>query len=337
MSFPFKGPPREVIFNRWKKDLKRYNLLDKYYPIMDDAEMGAATMVTVKLSSDVLVSQGQTATIALHGFAAYAILRTSLDTLAKKFGVSTEQIRAPRLDISFPDSKSISLGVPIGDKIHVTSFMPEKVLPAEAKWYDPFMDFSPEMAVSGQVAVMSIKRDLISISIVHTKGGDLYVVTPQYLLLFFLLEAHRATDVDTKVRYRTFYRHTREILEAAEKIFASATQPQDLVAAAADFASSPFFPSVTTMGTMNNDDSYFIGQARNAEQLKDTPPPALGLSKNISDILVGLPSSYYPKPNRAHPVFDYSQNMFFRRSGHVSPGHVKGAEPPLTPGGQSPL
>lgn len=33
LSFPFDNPPREVIFSRWSKDIKRFGLLDKHYPI----------------------------------------------------------------------------------------------------------------------------------------------------------------------------------------------------------------------------------------------------------------------------------------------------------------
>ena len=31
--FPFNNPPMEDIFNRWEKDIYRFNLYEKYYPI----------------------------------------------------------------------------------------------------------------------------------------------------------------------------------------------------------------------------------------------------------------------------------------------------------------
>ncbi len=36
LSFPYDNPPQEVIFSRWSKDIKRFNLLDKYYPIKSE-------------------------------------------------------------------------------------------------------------------------------------------------------------------------------------------------------------------------------------------------------------------------------------------------------------
>lgn len=33
LSYPYTNPGREVIFQRWEKDMKRYDLLYKYYPI----------------------------------------------------------------------------------------------------------------------------------------------------------------------------------------------------------------------------------------------------------------------------------------------------------------
>ena len=34
LSYPYQNPGREVIFQRWEKDMKRYDLLYKYYPIL---------------------------------------------------------------------------------------------------------------------------------------------------------------------------------------------------------------------------------------------------------------------------------------------------------------
>lgn len=38
LSHPYDNPPIEVIFQRWEKDLKRFNKLDKYYPVETKAE-----------------------------------------------------------------------------------------------------------------------------------------------------------------------------------------------------------------------------------------------------------------------------------------------------------
>lgn len=38
LSLPFENPPMETIMSRWKKDIERYDLLNKYYPINEVPE-----------------------------------------------------------------------------------------------------------------------------------------------------------------------------------------------------------------------------------------------------------------------------------------------------------
>lgn len=44
LSFPYDNPPLEVIFNRWKKDIERFNIINELYPITPDyiEKMGGA-------------------------------------------------------------------------------------------------------------------------------------------------------------------------------------------------------------------------------------------------------------------------------------------------------
>jgi hypothetical protein len=148
-------------------------------------------------------------------------------------------------------------------------------------------------------------------------------VTPQYLLLHFLFEAHRADGPDRDV-YRAYYVHTLEILRAAEALVAErlgalgAEQAATAAALTDLFADSPFAPSVRTLGTVNNSAAYLIKMATNAEKLKDSPPPELGLDPGVASILVGLPANYYPKGAAGaapRPEFDYARSALFRRSG----------------------
>ncbi len=39
LAFPYDNPPREVIFDRWEKDIKRFNIFDKYYPWLPIADL----------------------------------------------------------------------------------------------------------------------------------------------------------------------------------------------------------------------------------------------------------------------------------------------------------
>ena len=120
--------------------------------------------------------------------------------------------------------------------------------------------------------------------------------------MWFLYQGFRADDADAKALYREYYCHTLELMAAAEAAAADAAQ----------FAATPFAPTVETLGTVNLNPAYIIKMAANAERLRDTPPEVLGLP-DVAGLLRGLPQPYYA--GKARPVFDYTVSPFFRRSG----------------------
>lgn len=64
LAFPFDNAPREVIFDRWKKDVERLNKIDACYPIAPPAEFEMPATETHKYARDV----------PLYGWAAYSAL-----------------------------------------------------------------------------------------------------------------------------------------------------------------------------------------------------------------------------------------------------------------------
>jgi hypothetical protein len=315
--FPFNNPPLEDVFHRWRKDLKRFNLFETHYPVVAHAEPREHATVTARLSVPV-VGRGQDLTVALHGFAAYAVMRAALDETAAAFGAPLD-VRAPRLQIAFPDDRSLAVELPAGDAVVVASPEPAAAVEGlDPQWHDPYMDVNPEAARAGPLLVLSTRDRLLAVSLVSVAPASgprrqAYVVTPQYLLLHFLFEAHRAAAERDREVYLAYYGHTLEIMRAAENAFAD--QTGDGPAAADAFAASPFAPTVRTLGTVNNSAAYVIKMATLAEKLRDVPPPALHLDPNLAEALVGLPQNYYPATAKQRPGFDYLQNTFFRRGG----------------------
>jgi len=345
--FPFNGPPREDVFHRWRKDLKRFNLYEKYYPIAADipADAGPA-QVKGRLAVPV-IGRAAELRVALHGFAAYAAIRAALDELAASLGREAPAVAAPHLALTFPDDYTIAVESPAGDTVTVASPWPAEAVAglAGAERFSPYMDVCPESyrvpAKAGGVVVLSTKGRRLAASLVRAAGRSrgpedgpeakqggradaapaprqAYVVTPQYLLMWLLFEAQRADDGPQRV-YRAFYAHTLEILREAEEIYAdlleAADSPADRAAVMDSFAASPFAPTVTTIGDLNLDASYIIKMAGNAEKLRDTPPAALNLDADIAGLLVGLPANYYPATSKQRPTFSYDANPLFRRSG----------------------
>ena len=328
--FPFNGPPREDVFHRWRKDLKRFNLFEAHYPIVADGAgvVGARDPRVVKGRLAVpFIGRGAELRVALHGFAAYAALRAALDELAAGLGRPPPEVAAPPLSLAFPDDHTIEVETPAGDTATVASPWPASAVAglAGAERFSPYMDVYPETYRAGGVVILSVARRRLAASLVRvaraSAGGEpcqAFVVTPQYLLLWLLFEAQRA-EAGPRAVYRAFYAHTLEILHSAEGLYADALEAADGLAEHAavmdSFAASPFAPTLTTIGDLNFDAAYIIKMAGNAERLRDRPPAALNLDADIADLLVGLPMNYYPATSKQRPAFAYDANPLFRRAG----------------------
>jgi hypothetical protein len=329
--FPFSNPPREDIFHRWRKDLRRFNLLNSHYPTAPGQAVGmTSTKMLSGQSAIPLVGDATCLLVALHGFAAYCVLRRSLDDLADALSAPLTT-GAPRLTLTFSSETSFVVEAPTGHGPPVVvSPVPEKVVAGQAdvQWYDPYMDLVPESVASRSLTVLSTRGRLLSTAVASAapfvdympaQRPQLLVASPQYLMLYFLSEAHRAErDADRSV-YLSYYHHTFSMVQSAEALFA------DAIAKAGDaaessalmglFVASPFAPNLHTLGSVNHDPAYLIRMASLAARLGDVPPPALGLEPGLAAILAGLPQNYYPGPGKQRPAFDYNGNALFRRSG----------------------
>jgi len=321
--FPFSGAPREVVFHRWEKDLNRFNLIEKYYPIIQKVPK-IEKLITKKCTLSVpIIGKGAELTVALHGFAAYSAIRASLDELIDVFKIKPPTILAPKLSISYPNNFSIAIQSPINSPIVFASPFPKEAIATlpNFKQYRQYMDVYPESYKNGNITMLSTKERQVAAAIVRANKLKVFIVSPQYLLVWFLVEAQLTTDINEVAIYRSFYLHVLEIIKHAEQIYfdiINSANSAELVKEAIDnFTASPFAPVLTTLGNINHDSSYIIRMAGNSGILHDTPPKSLNLDTNISDLLVGLPINYYPAKEKPQPVFSYDINPLFARSGQV--------------------
>ena len=84
------------------------------------------------------------------------------------------------------------------------------------------------------------------------------------------------------------------------------------------FIDSPFGLPITTFGDLNIDLTYIFSVAYAAKDLNDIEniPSILNLSKiDLTSLIEGLPSNYYPKNQKKKESFDYSKNLLFIRDG----------------------
>lgn len=324
--YPFNSPPTEDIYHRWRKDLKRFNLFELHYPVSPPAGAPAAPLALVRAEFAVaVVGRPGGLTVALQGFAAFALLRRALDEAADALGLPRPDVAAPRLAVSFPDERTVEAEVAAGAALHAMCSDPAAATAgaAGARWTDPYMDIAPEAVRAGPLVVYSTADRLLAATPVRAGAGPgagsgaVLVVTPQALLLHFLYEAHRADGAERSA-YTAFYAHTLEIVRAAEGLFAraAAEAPGQRDAILRAFSESPFAPTVRTVGVANRSAAYVIKMAALAERLREEPPSGLGLPPGLAGLLAGLPPNYYPGGGKSRPPpYDYTQCAFFRRSG----------------------
>lgn len=348
--YPYDGAPRESVFHRWKKDLKRFNEVEKYYPInsrntINDQSLPQLVKVSAQLPPVGKVGKPIIAKFAIHGFAAYGLLRDALAEFIETTGVKNIQVTAPIthvvIDMDAAEGPKIEFEMPVMAPAAlqvVSPFIPEliaemkKINDGKVTTYDPYMDVAPPIAVferkgATPIQFYSTANRLMAIAGVEAKtldGGRMPVkiVTAQALLLFFLLGAHRAESKEAKDLMTNFYLWTLEIINTATKIVTSIG-----IKASGDTASmlvkkfincTPFFLTARVIGTVNHDPSYLTRIAKvmkdvTARDANDTPP--YPLTKDIMKLLDNLPMDYFPsKKNAIRPKFDLSSPQF-QRSG----------------------
>ncbi|GFR89410.1 BA71V-C475L protein [Elysia marginata] len=350
--FPFNNPPREDVFHRFSKDLKRFRLLQEHYPItsgagLNDAQITGGTTLTA-LEVDL-------AQVAVHGFAAYGVFRATLSffiaasaaakvskkilTRARELAAGTPEIKVtfeaagPRHRIHFEppvDAARLLLATPWPNE--VVKSLTEMRTGAKVEWYAPYMDSRPLMArVSGgglpDVDVHSTQNRLLAVSVVEVPSTadfpiKVSIVSPQYLLLNFLYEAH-VSEGGVRGLYVGYYGATLRLLEAADLLIGALRAekggpkvPESTYRAFVE--SSPFGLAVRPFGDVNRNASYLIRLAGSARAVGDTPP---GIDLADLPDLAKVPPKYFPSglhddgsPSK-RPSFDYETNAAFQRAG----------------------
>ena len=339
--FPLENPPHEDVFHRWSKDLKRYNILNEFYPIEPLALSASGMRVTtIHARLDVPLCSNY----VLHGFAAYAVLRAQLSEIQsieiqsieiqsietqsieiQSIEIQSIETQLPVLAISFPNefpnsdgASFIDLEIPVGvpPTVVVASHEMRNVFSKDRRvdFYNSYLDIFPESIKSVQddtscsVTAVSTKNRLLAVNSIMFKGKEVKVVSPQFLLLYFLAESFRC-DGDEKATYLCYYEATLAVIAEAERIYIKNNDSES-------FSETVFAPTVNVFGTNNFSMSYLVmlSTIQNKLHLSGNSNQALGIP-DIANILVGLPSDYYPARATEHPPFSYTSNRFFHRSG----------------------
>lgn len=334
--FPYSNPPREDIFHRFRKDLKRFNLFEEYYPIAAEAA-GDAELKPV--SAEVSLDRA-----AIHGFAAYAVLQQAyaeLYSAAQGVGVAKTVLKSanarltniPSIPVTAEHGDegrvAISFEAPV-ERLALVSPWPDEVVDAlthdsaSVEWFAPYMDTRPLMGRvstpgSPDIDVYSTRNRLITVSTISVQGVKLRMVTPQYLLLDLLFEAMTAEEPRMRETFRRYYSSVLALLASGGEIIAAMHQEGSGSVSEEVYIkfveSSPFGFPAQTIGDSNHDAAYFILLSNAARKVGDTPP---GVDPDNLPDPKNIPERYFPgQKHKAgeHPPFDYAGNPAFQRGG----------------------
>jgi hypothetical protein len=328
--YPFNNPPREDVLNRWKKDLKRYNLLNKFYPIKD--ELGSIKDIKTEIkfidkTFDLPIKIFNNENIAISGLLAYYLLRGSLSELYDSFKKELPELKFAKefkclFDLSSFDKISISLPDFVSELAFVSPCLDKIISNYDQKaiWYEPYMDLEPEniLLINNKLRIYSSKNRLLSISTIKHQDNIIRIVSNQFLLAQFLFGINIKNGI-CKYMYLQLYLSVLEILQLAESLFLEElSRPnkganKELLNL---YSSSPFYPSIRTIGNNNYDISYIIKIAMIADKTSTIPSEKLGINYDMKNLLNGLPQNYYPETAKFRPDFNYEFNQLFNRSGN---------------------
>lgn len=180
--FPLNNAPMEDIFHRWNKDLHRFNLYEKYYPIKE---------IQCNYNCIEYKYELPAGNFAYHGFAAFALYRKEL--------LKHVDINFPKLDIEIT-------------KTHCKFSSPVKglcIVTSEVKCNtNPILGYIPKSLHNNDLHIYQV--NMLSI----TRINNVQVVNIQYLLMWFLFHY----NFDDNSLYGNFYLYTLQMIELSSII-----------------------------------------------------------------------------------------------------------------------
>ena len=329
LSFPYDFPPTEVIFARWRKDITRFHMLAKHYPLVDAAAVNARTVSThskrthnvastVDASMDISTDVAPTvSTVNVSGASASMDVSMSASVGTVKVGEDVKKYvlagfsaygimyrnvlkscgSVPK-DIIKPSGGGDLL---YGDTLEIVHFNPPKCAAemnlAHVQRFRRFINMIPEtltgVAKFGKVKIDSTEGRLISYVSATVDGKTYRLACVQYLLKQFLAEYHRANmqGADGRV-YLEHYISTMRLMEYEHGCIPSTEKPITRL-------------SVVTYGSDNISTSKEISIRRVLADIGEATPDY-------------LPSNYYPARRKGdRPKYDITRNEIFQESGET--------------------
>jgi hypothetical protein len=362
LCLPFNEFPENITW-RWDKDIKRFNILNKYYPakiylnkkiqLVGNKYNRPHTLKSnnvairpkfIKLKIDLsllppfVTKNRHESLLAITGFGAYAIMRQALEDIAQLLNIRLKTT-IPKLEIKISKNNLI-LEVPdIGPKLNNINFITYKYLEVidllkheeHLTRYHAYLDINFEYIHFKNIIISSTENLLLSALFINyflneedsVDKNGIYVASIQHVLLYFLFQFH----ITKYTIYIEYYIHTLNIISTAEQIFKSIqtkiNNEEDKIKLMKIFNNSIFAPVISTFGNSNMSTSYIIQEGRKILEFHD--------ENNIPDILGFKDINYKDimdlpnniNTNKKERNLSYLNNSLFNRDGNKAKDAIK--------------
>lgn len=306
LTYPFDGAPMEVIFNRWNKDISRFNKLHDAYPIEATGAIPAGIIRPVKIERRIISE-------VFAGFAAYTMCYQVLVKLVGADAVDSAGIIRATYSL---DNEYLTVDVPF-DKVEFLHHTPKQFIgkyPADYQKYASVGSMLPKHWVGD---VHGINVTLYSGAHRYTCVGFIDNGIPprlkftgvQWLLSYFIagylftpLFIKGTKNVDLAVAKELFlgyYLSTLKMVSMAESALVDkvGSMTDD------DVNKSVFLPNTYVYGNDNQSENQIIQNQTTLALRAGTP------------VMKPLPTNYYPARRNPHPKFDYNASEYFIKDG----------------------
>jgi len=233
LSFPFSNPPSENCFNRWSKDINRYNLIIENYPISLPTSASIDNImknkISIKYTRDVL--------FAFHGYAAFNILLYFYEKIVSQKEVSIE----------------------ITDT-HMTFFIPDTIDPSDELFFaSPFqLPNKYQDTAHSKLSVCPI-----------TFSSNNYLITcAHYNLLYFLDKFYKTNNITYLETYKILY----DLLIHIESVYNDKLSIEQFIASPFSLSINTISSSYND-NRDNSDMAYITRVAKSIKNTNDTDKP----------------------------------------------------------------
>lgn len=311
LSFPYDFAPMEVAFNRYNKDLKRFNELDTFYPYTIDKSKVPPDHAYPALKFNI----GKLKNYVMNGFLAYALIYEWM--VQQNYNMDGLY----NLHLSIGRDGMCECDIPFIDLIHMNiAECAREIGISNPEFYYPLHNFTPEkcVGVADQITykIYSSKNKWVTVYGMKSSNEYYRIANYNYILLYFISLSLVGDDKKMMNVCRMLYIHMLRManmyadrIDAAVKKYNAEDAPLQNKNVAPLFY-SPLFVGSNYYGAENESEAYEILKTKFEQHIYDDIP-------NIPE-----PKSYYPIKGTEHPTFEYSSSKYFRQNGGIKPAPI---------------